>query len=118
VVLLAAILSGGIQACGHEEPARTIPGGDADLGREQLVNHGCGACHMIPGIELADGTVGPSLEAFSRRAYIAGLLPNTADNIVAWIVMPQSILPGGAMPNLGVSDRQARNMAANLYTLR
>ena len=43
---------------------------------------------------------------------------NTPDNIVKWIVMPQSILPGGAMPNLGVTDRQARNMAAYLYTLQ
>ena len=117
-VLLAAVLAGSMAGCGNDEPVRTIPGGDVATGREQLVDHGCGACHMIPGIGLATGTVGPSLEAFSRRAYIAGLLPNTPDNIVRWIVMPQSILPGGAMPNLGVTDRQARNMAAYLYTLQ
>jgi cytochrome c len=69
----------------------------------------------VPG---AQGTVGASLTAFSRRMYIAGNLPNTPENLVAWIRSPQAIEPGTAMPDLGVSEVDARHLAAYLATLR
>jgi cytochrome c len=62
--------------------------------------------------------VGPSLSEFARRAYIAGEAPNTARALIQWIMVPQSIEPGTAMPTLGVGERQARDIAAYLYTLR
>ena len=98
-------------------PARTVPGGDAARGKQAIVAYGCGSCHMVPGVDGANGLVGPPLTAFSRRTYVAGEVPNTADFLVRWIVMPQSIEPGTAMPNLGVTDGQARDIAAYLYTL-
>jgi cytochrome c1 len=49
---------------------------------------------------------------------VAGEVPNTPRFMVRWIENPQAIEPGTAMPNLGVSDAQARDIAAYLYTLR
>jgi cytochrome c len=99
-------------------PTRVVQGGDARRGPTAIVRYGCGACHVIPGVGSAVGMVGPPLTAFSRRAYIAGELPNTADNLVTWITVPQAIEPGSAMPNLGVDDRSARDIAAYLYAPR
>ena len=55
---------------------------------------------------------------FGRRTYIAGELPNTPDNLVVWLKNPRAVEPKTAMPVLGLSDEQARAVAAYLYTLR
>jgi cytochrome c1 len=65
----------------------------------------------------ANGLVGPPLDHFARRTYIAGEVINSADFLVRWIEVPQAIEPGTAMPNLGITEGQARSMAAYLYTL-
>jgi cytochrome c1 len=105
-------------AC-HDEPARIVlPGGDPDKGKAAIVSYGCGACHTIPGVATADGTVGPPLDFWSRRSIIAGEVPNTPANLIRWIQVPQSIEPTTAMPNLGVSEAEAKNIAAYLYTLK
>ena len=64
-----------------------------------------------------DAEVGPPLDRYGRRVYIAGRLPNTPENLTAWLRAPQRYEPGGAMPDLGVTDRDARDIAAYLYTL-
>jgi cytochrome c1 len=92
-----------------------VSGGDAGRGRAALVAHECGACHRIPGIPGAHGTVGPPLGDFRKRVYIAGNHPNVPDRLVAWIVDAPSIDPGTAMPDLGVSETEARDIAAYLY---
>ena len=92
-------------------------GGDPRAGVAAISRYGCGSCHMIPGIPGADALVGPPLIKWKQRGFIAGRLPNTPENLVHWIVMPQSIDPGNAMPNLGVTDGEARDIAAYLYTL-
>jgi cytochrome c len=103
---------------GAADSYRPVPGGDPARGRLALTNFGCAYCHVIPGINNGQGMVGPPLTAFARRGYIAGQVPNTADALVRWIENPQSIEPGTVMPNLGVADPVARDMAAYLYTLR
>jgi cytochrome c len=93
-------------------------GGDADHGAQLIVQFRCGACHMIPGIRQARGKVGPPLMYFAERTFIAGEVPNTPDNLVRWIQSPQSIEAGTAMPALGLTEQQSRDVAAYLYTLR
>lgn len=115
---LAVVLLAGTLACGGKAEATPVPGGDPERGRQQIAAYGCGSCHLVPGVKQAEGMVGPPLIAFSRRAYIAGQLPNTADNLIRWIVAPQQVEPGTAMPDLGVGEGVARDMAAYLYTLR
>ena len=96
----------------------TPAGGDAHRGQQVIVEKGCGSCHTIPGINGANGLVGPPLYWFSRRTYIAGELPNTPENLVHWVQSPKSVEPATAMPVLGLNDQQARDVAAYLYTLR
>ena len=93
-------------------------GGNADRGAQAIQQYGCGSCHMIPGINRANGLVGPPLMMFGRRTFIAGEVANTPNNLVQWIQNPQSIEAGTAMPNMGISEDQARDIAAYLYTLR
>lgn len=92
--------------------------GDADEGRGAIVAYGCGSCHIIPGVAGARGTVGPSLENFADRAYIAGILPNKPGNLTRWLINPPLFAPKTSMPDMQVSDRDAADMAAYLYTLR
>jgi cytochrome c len=119
LVILAASATAPLTACqGDDEPYRSVPGGNVDRGKQQVVAYGCGSCHTIPGIDRAHGLVGPPLNQFARRVYIAGEVPNNARYLVQWIEVPQSIEPGTAMPNLGVTEGQARDIAAYLYTLK
>ena len=91
--------------------------GRPDRGAHLIAQYGCGSCHTIPGIGRADGLVGPPLTRFGARSYVAGELPNNADNLQRWITDPQAVEPGTAMPNLGVSAIDAQDIAAYLYTL-
>lgn len=92
--------------------------GDPQKGAEAITKIGCGSCHLIPGIAGANGLVGPPLDHMGRRVYIAGLLRQTPENLARWVRDPQSIVPGNAMPNMGVSEEQARDIAAYLSTLQ
>lgn len=92
--------------------------GDPERGRIEIRAFGCGACHEIAGVRGATGRVGPPLLAVGRHAYIAGILPNTPDNLVAWLQNPPAIDPKTAMPNLGLTAEQAQDITAYLYTLR
>ena len=102
-----------MQQPSHDGDAQDPPGRGADL----ISSHGCGSCHVIPGIRDADGTVGPPLTDFSDRGYIAGELPNNGDNLIRWIMDPRDVEPGTAMPDLGLTESQARDVAAYLFTL-
>jgi len=117
----AALVAAGLgaalpaQAAG---PAWNVAGGDARRGAALIAEFGCAACHTVPGVTGARGTVGPPLTRFAARGYIAGMLRNTPPNLVRWIRDPQGVVPGNAMPNMGVTEAEARDMAAYLYTLR
>lgn len=98
------------------DPVWSVNGGNAERGSRAIVRYGCGSCHVIPGIGRADGRVGPRLNGLVEQVYLAGILTNDADNLVMWIRHPQEIDPKSAMPNLGVSEADARDMAAYLYS--
>lgn len=99
-------------------PTWRVGGGNAEHGPALIVAFGCAGCHTVPGVEGARGNVGPPLTRFGDRTYIAGMLRNTPANLVRWIRDPQGVLPGNAMPNMGVTESEARDIAAYLYTLR
>ncbi len=94
-----------------------VPGGNAKLGEEAILQYGCGSCHVIPGVAGANGLVGPPLTGIADRAYIAGVLSNRPANMMIWIMNPQVVVPGNAMPILGVSQDEARDITTYLYTL-
>jgi cytochrome c1 len=93
-------------------------GGQVSRAEDTFARYGCGGCHEIPGLSGASGKVGPSLDGFGGRTAVAGVLPNQPDSLALWIREPQKVKPGTGMPNQGVSDGEARDMAAYLYTLR
>lgn len=117
LTLLALALGAGCRNAEGREPNHVVPGGDVNRGKVAISTFGCGSCHTIPGVGDAKGTVGPPLMFWSKRTYIAGEVPNTPDFLVRWIEVPQAIEPGTAMPNLGVPEGAARDIAAYLYTL-
>lgn len=78
---------------------------------------GCAACHVIPGIDWPQGVAGPSLEGFASRPMIAGRLPNQPGVLTAWLVDAPSLSPGTGMPPMPLTEAEARDVAAYLYTL-
>lgn len=114
--LLALVLAMPLAACGRSEATVAVDG-DAHHGAKLMRQMGCGSCHTIPGVADARGNVGPPLTGIADRAFIAGVLPNTQENMRAWIKTPQAIVPGNAMPDMGIDEADARDIAAYLYTL-
>ena len=112
------VLIAPLVACQKPQPGASAIRESAERGKQQIVAYGCGSCHVIPGVGQATGLVGPPLTHFAKRAYIAGEVPNNPDFLTQWIAVPQSIEPGTAMPNLGVSYGKARDIATYLYTLK
>jgi len=108
-----------LAACGGGAAVpMAMAGTDPEHGRLLLRQLGCGTCHAIPGVAAAGGNVGPTLAAWSRNVYIAGVAPNTPENLVRFIRAPQSFDPLSAMPDLQVSEPHARDMVAYLAGLR
>ncbi|ANN65247.1 c-type cytochrome [Bordetella bronchialis] len=99
-------------------PIQDVRLGDAGAGRQALHQYLCTTCHAIPGVVGADRHVGPPLGGMADRLYIAGVLPNTPANMVHWLRYPTQVDPQSAMPDLGVTEQDARDIAAFLYTLR
>ena len=106
-----------LAACSKTPPRwEPITGGDARAGRALLARYGCASCHKITGIAHADSQVGPPLDEIRSRGYIAGVLPHNADNLIKWIRHPREVVPNTARPELGVTEAEARDRAAYLYS--
>jgi cytochrome c1 len=93
-------------------------GGDPSRGQAAISRYGCSTCHTVPGVSGANGLVGPPLSQVASRVYLAGRLQNTPDNMIQWIRNPQGVDDKTAMPNLGVTETDARDITSYLYTLK
>jgi mono/diheme cytochrome c family protein len=91
--------------------------GDPRRGRLAIPKYACSTCHTIPGIVGPDVHVGPPLKGMGKRKYIAGVLPNTPENMIRWLQDPQQVDPPTAMPDLDVKEGDALDIAAYIYTL-
>lgn len=98
-------------------PYREVPGGDVARGRQALVKYNCGTCHKIAGIDGANGIKGQPLAGLAHRYDIVGALPNTPEDLVRWIRKPKSIYPETSMPDLNVTQQDAVDIVAYLYSL-
>jgi cytochrome c2 len=98
-------------------------------GVQVILQRGCGGCHTIPQIPGAAGTIGPNLgphdnvPPLSQRPMIAtypnGPVPNNSiDDLSKWIMNPQALKPGTAMPTLGLSQDEATAAASYLYAIK
>jgi len=117
LLVLAAVACGG---CGRgaDERASRWTGGEPSRGKLAIRRFGCSSCHTIPGITGADGLVGPPLDRLASRAYIAGSVPNTPPNLIRFLAHPHGPHPTTAMPEMRIPERDLRDIAAYLYTLR
>jgi cytochrome c2 len=105
LTLLLACLSGTAWAAGPQ------------AARKAIIAAQCASCHVVPGVAGAIGRVGPSLRGIAKQRMIAGRLPNTPEDMVRWLMHPQKVDPGSAMPEMGLSEAQAREIAAYLASL-
>ncbi|MBA1156407.1 c-type cytochrome [Microvirga mediterraneensis] len=110
----------GLPACGDQQDhaaALTIVGADPGRGRALIQAYGCGTCHTIGGVRGARGKVGPELRDYAQQHLLAGFLPNTPQNLIAWLVDPVALKPQTGMPAQGLTEAEARHVASYLYTL-
>ena len=96
--------------------AEALTGGNSNRGKAAFRKYGCGGCHAVNGLPEAGGMVGPPLDGVGARAIIAGRLDNNPENLERWIMDPQAVSPGTAMPRLGVTAEDSRDIAAFLDT--
>jgi cytochrome c len=108
--VLAACAAGG----GSQEED-LVPGGSAQRGQTVILQYGCTSCHAIPGVGSVENGVGPDLDDLANQRYIAGQVPNRPEELIRWLQDPQEIEPGTLMPDMGVSEQDARDIAAYLY---
>ena len=120
VVLLIgqAVITSACHRAEALEDVRQLTGGEPSRGEAAIGRYGCGGCHEIPGIRNARGTVGPPLTGIARRTYLAGRITNSPEGMMRWIQHPQKIEPGNAMPEMQVTEQEARDITAYLYLLR
>jgi cytochrome c len=117
VGLGAALVVAACSSPGTAQPPAESHQGDPGHGKQLIAQYGCGSCHEIPGVAGANGLVGPPLTHFGKRSYVAGVLANNAGNLQRWIEDPPAVDPLTAMPDLGVSTIDARDIAAYLLSL-
>jgi cytochrome c2 len=115
-LILTGLLLAGCDAKSEKGPPNFS--GDSRRGLKLTEQYGCGGCHLIPGIADATGNVGPPLLHVGTRSYIAGFFSNSPENMALWLQDPQSALPGNAMPRMGITPQDSRDIAAFLYTLK
>src|SRR5204862_8000749 len=91
--------------------------GPAADGKVLFARSACVGCHTIKGVSA--GMLAPDLTHFGSRAMLAaGMWPNTPENVAAWVRDPQRLKPGVKMPTLGLTDEQAKAVAAYLTGLK
>jgi cytochrome c oxidase subunit 2 len=125
-VWLQTMAAGGTPPPPGQPGATPAPGGAAPatgeptVGAQLIQQKGCGACHTIPGIPGANGTIGPNLGGVASRNKIAGgaVNNNGPNDLKAWIMNPPALKPTTNMPNLGLTDQEATNIVAYLETLK
>ena len=87
-------------------------------GKRVFQSTACVNCHVVSGT-IGAGRYGPDLtHLMSRDTLASGILPNTADNLRAWIKDPEALKPGSRMPAMKLSDKHLDALTAYLLTLR
>lgn len=96
------------------EPAQVPFEGSREYAKVIFRQYACHSCHRIEGVVGPKTYVGPPLIEWSRRKYVAGVLPNNEPNLIRFIRDPQTVSPGSLMPRLDVAEVHAREMARYL----
>jgi len=98
----------------QREPAHEPADAIAERGRDVFLSGPCAMCHAVRGTG-AGGQVAPDLTHLASRATLAAAtLPNSPGNLAGWIVDPQHVKPGNAMPANSLSAEDLRALLAYL----
>jgi cytochrome c oxidase subunit 2 len=87
-------------------------------GRDVFMRARCGTCHSIRGSDAAAQAAPDLTHIASRSTLGAGSLPNTPDNLAAWIEDSQRVKPGNQMPPNPLAAEDLQALVAYLETLR
>jgi len=115
IAAIAAFAYWNVNRLREDAVAKALTGGDPEHAPSLIRRYGCGGCHTISAIAGADGKVAAPLDQLRKRIYVGGVLQNTPDNLVRWIVSPRTFSPQTAMPETGITEAEARHVAAFLY---
>ena len=86
--------------------------------RVQFLSLSCVNCHTVSGT-AATGTFGPDLShLMSRDTLAAGVVPNSVENLRAWIKDPDAVKPGSLMPNMQLTPQQLDQVVTYLSSLK
>lgn len=108
-------------AAGDSARAEPAPSQNPEVaqGQKLFLMKGCVGCHGLVAYNAPKGLLGPNLANVGARTYIAaGTLKNTDENLTHWIRFPQDVKHGVLMPNLGVTETEAKALVAFLRTHR
>lgn len=90
----------------------------AQQGQQVFLSSKCVLCHRVAGTAVA-AQVGPDLTHLaSRRTLAAATLPNTRGHLAGWLLDPQHIKPGNAMPASQLSPQDLQLLLAYLESLK
>lgn len=115
-MVCATLTAAGCDGAGVQP--RPLAGADPGRGRTVIERVGCAACHAIPGVRGPKGRVGPPLEGFADRTLIGGRIPNRPELLALWVRDAPALAPETGMPPMPLTEQEARDAAAYLYTLR
>ena len=119
--MIVALAASAVMGCSNRSKtvqAAEITGGNPKSGKNKIAYYGCGSCHDIKGIPGAIGLVGPPLDNVAMRVYLGGVLQNSPNNMALWIMNPKQFDEKTAMPNLHVTQSDAIDITAYLYSLQ
>jgi cytochrome c len=120
-IILSLLATACLTACNPSDAtklwASEATGGNPEHGKKAIGKFGCAACHMIDGIS-SEAMVGPPLTRMAARSYLAGSMQNNAPNLIRFIQHPRAVHNDTAMPEMGLTDEEARDIAAYLYTYK
>jgi cytochrome c1 len=102
----------------QKDQAMAKTGGNPEKAMQAITRFGCAACHQIPGAHVPGGVAAPPLSGIKERIYIGGVAYNTPENLIRWIVNPKQFEPHTGMPVTGITESEARDVAAYLYYYR
>jgi cytochrome c oxidase subunit II len=103
-------------AAAQKEDAVTEAG--TAVGRNLFLSLSCVNCHTVKGTAAA-GTFGPDLtHLMSRETLASGVVPNTLENLRAWVKDPQAVKPGNLMPDMQLNPHELDEVVSYLSSLK
>jgi cytochrome c oxidase subunit 2 len=102
----------------QRQPAADPSTAGANRGRDLFLSGSCMLCHAVRGTSAGARTAPDLTHVASRPRIAAGLLPNDAGHLAAWILDPQKLKPGANMPAHPINAEELAALVEYLGTLR